>query len=594
MVNMGELFEYGRLWNPSMELVLLSNSEVDRFSLQKGDLIFARQSLVLEGTGKCSIIMDVPEITCFESHLIRVRLDKSKVEPLFYYYYFDSHQGKANIQSLVMQVAAAGIRGSELAFLNVPVPPLPTQRKIAAILSAYDDLIENNLRRIKILEEMAQNLYREWFVKFRFPGHQHARFTDSPLGPIPEGWEATTLQAVTTKIGSGATPRGGKEAYESEGIHLIRSLNVYDYNFEFANLAHISEQQATALNNVEIEENDILLNITGASVARCAMVPSFLLPARVNQHVAIVRTDTAKASPFYVLDAINSDQRKQQLLALAQGGATREALTKDTLNNFEIVLPSRPLMSNYDHITRDIHKQREFLQRQILYLRRTRDLLLPKLISGEVDVSDLDITIPEELDAPPESFQDETSPATVAVRGTQMNLLAQAAEESEAYEEEAPERRTAPVPVEEWDTDEVMAAFRQAARKTGISDRATLLKAVSAELRYERLGSRIKEVLQGRLRAAIRRKIIGTNGPEVWPETPTMDSYDRDTLIETLCSVMRKGTVYERDEVTRAVANHLGFRRLTDTVLAPIKSAINGAIRRGVLAYEGTMIWREQ
>ena len=73
------------------------------------------------------------------------------------------------------------------------VPPLPTQRKIAAILSAYDDLIENNLRRIKILEEMAQNLYREWFVKFRFPGHQHARFTDSPLGRIPEGWEVVKL-----------------------------------------------------------------------------------------------------------------------------------------------------------------------------------------------------------------------------------------------------------------------------------------------------------------------------------------------------------------------------------------------------------------
>ena len=89
--------------------------------------------------------------------------------------------------------SAHNLNHTDLAIRNVAIPPLPTQRKIAAILSAYDDLIENNLRRIKILEEMAQNLYREWFVKFRFPGHQHARFIDSPLGRIPEGWEVANL-----------------------------------------------------------------------------------------------------------------------------------------------------------------------------------------------------------------------------------------------------------------------------------------------------------------------------------------------------------------------------------------------------------------
>ena len=97
-----------------------------------------------------------------------------------------------------------------------------------------------------------------------------------------------------------------------------------------------------------------------------------------------MRADPAKASPFYVFDAINSDNRKAQLLALAQGGATREALTKDTVSNFEIVLPPRPLMKRYDAIARGIHKQREVLLRQIQNLRRTRDLLLPRLLSGQV------------------------------------------------------------------------------------------------------------------------------------------------------------------------------------------------------------------
>jgi type I restriction enzyme S subunit len=288
-----------------------------------------------------------------------------------------------------MQVAAAGIRGSELATLHVPVPPLPTQRRIAGILSAYDDLIENSQRRIKILEEMARRLYREWFVYFRFPGHEGCRSVESQLGEIPEGWEVTRLGDVTSKIGSGATPKGGKGAYKSEGIHLIRSLNIYDYSFEFNNLAFIDEVQAAGLDNVEVKAEDVLLNITGASVARCAMVPSYLLPARVNQHVAIVRADKSKASSFYLLDAINSDFHKQQLLAFAQGGATREALTKDTISAFQIVLPPATLMNRYRGIAGDIHLQREVLLRQVQNLRLTRDLLLPRLLSGQIDVESL-------------------------------------------------------------------------------------------------------------------------------------------------------------------------------------------------------------
>ncbi len=267
------------------------------------------------------------------------------------------------------------------------LPPLPLQRRIAGILSAYDELIENSQRRIRILETMARNLYREWFVHFRFPGHEEQPRVVSSLGNIPKGWRVTTLREVTTKIGSGATPRGGKDSYKAEGIALIRSLNIYDYHFEFTDLAFIDDEQAAELDNVTIQENDILLNITGASVARCALVPSYLLPARVNQHVAIVRAASAKASPFYILDSINSDNRKAHLFALAQGGATREALTKDTIGNFEIVLPPYPIMERYGKIAQGIHKQREVLLKHIQNLRRTRDLLLPRLLSGQINLN---------------------------------------------------------------------------------------------------------------------------------------------------------------------------------------------------------------
>lgn len=147
------------------------------------------------------------------------------------------------------------------------------------------------------------------------------------------------LGSITTKVGSGATPRGGKEVYKTEGISLIRSLNVYDFSFDSKGLAFIDDNQACELSNVEVQPKDILLNITGASVARCTMVPDVILPARVNQHVAIIRINPSLADPHYVLYCLNSPRYKQRLLTLAQGGATREALTKETLTNFELALP---------------------------------------------------------------------------------------------------------------------------------------------------------------------------------------------------------------------------------------------------------------
>ena len=172
-------------------------------------------------------------------------------------------------------------------------------------------------------------------------------------------WELTSLKKITTKIGSGATPRGGKNSYKTEGITLIRSLNVYDFEFSYEGLAFITEGQAseTRLARVIVEPKDILLNITGASVARCCMVPEHLLPARVNQHVSLVRVDLTRADSYYVLYCINSPAYKHQLLTMAQGGTTREALTKEIIGNFEIPFPPLPIqlkiaavLSAYDNL----------------------------------------------------------------------------------------------------------------------------------------------------------------------------------------------------------------------------------------------------
>jgi len=145
------------------------------------------------------------------------------------------------------------------------------------------------------------------------------------------------LKNICTKIGSGATPTGGKSAYLSQGISLIRSQNVLDYTFAMDGLAYINEDQAMKLNNVEVQKGDILLNITGDSVARVCIVPDNVLPARVNQHVAIIRVDKDKADNNYVLYSLIKS--KKSLLSLAGGGATRNALTKKMIEEFEIELP---------------------------------------------------------------------------------------------------------------------------------------------------------------------------------------------------------------------------------------------------------------
>lgn len=170
-----------------------------------------------------------------------------------------------------------------------------------------------------------------------------------------KGWE--TIKSITTKIGSGSTPRGGKGNYKNAGITLIRSLNIYNFEFSYKDLAFIDDSQAKKLNGVKVEEQDILLNITGASVGRCAMVPAKILPARVNQHVSIIRADKTKVDPTFLLYCINSPFYKGQLLSISDNGATREALTKEDIEKLQIDLPPLPRQK----IIGDILKQYDLL-----------------------------------------------------------------------------------------------------------------------------------------------------------------------------------------------------------------------------------------
>ncbi|RDH84309.1 MAG: hypothetical protein DIZ78_12235 [endosymbiont of Escarpia spicata] len=158
------------------------------------------------------------------------------------------------------------------------------------------------------------------------------------------GWQRSKLVDVTSKIGSGATPRGGKKSYKEVGIPLIRSLNVHDGYFKKKDLAFLDDDQAEKLSNVIVENGDVLLNITGASIARCCVAPTKCLPARVNQHVAIIRPKALLVDTQFLAYLLVSREHKDSLLnAGDKAGATRQALTKAQLQNYEIDFPSLPV-----------------------------------------------------------------------------------------------------------------------------------------------------------------------------------------------------------------------------------------------------------
>lgn len=155
----------------------------------------------------------------------------------------------------------------------------------------------------------------------------------------PQNWESATLKNICSKIGSGATPKGGRRVYTSDGCSIIRSMNVHHNYFKYDELAHITDTAANALKGVSVKQNDILFNITGASIARCCIVPSDILPARVNQHVCILRVEHF-VTPEFLCYQLNSGQHQKALLAIGETGSTRQALTKQDLERHLIYYPS--------------------------------------------------------------------------------------------------------------------------------------------------------------------------------------------------------------------------------------------------------------
>jgi type I restriction enzyme S subunit len=259
--------------------------------------------------------------------------------------------------------------------VNVPLPPIPEQKRIVAILDqAFADIKQARAKTEQNLKN-ARELFESYLQQV--------------FSQRGEGWETSKLKQVTSKIGSGATPRGGQAAYKEEGISLIRSMNVHDRFFKSKKIAFIDDQQAEKLSNVVVEKDDVLLNITGASVARCCLAPKEFLPARVNQHVSIIRVDRSIITPAFLNFVLTSKYYKDQLLGIGESGSTRQAITKTQIEEFEVDYPAslidqEELLSSLYSLEGQTSDVQKIYSDKLLALDELKKSILQKAFSGEL------------------------------------------------------------------------------------------------------------------------------------------------------------------------------------------------------------------
>ncbi|MBU4077671.1 MAG: restriction endonuclease subunit S [Euryarchaeota archaeon] len=344
-----------------------------KFIANPQDIIYSRTGQVgLVFKGKVGVVHN----NCF-----RV-IPKEGIERDYVYWYLRQPSIIQKARSLAGGAAQPDLGHDAFKSISFTYPELEIQRRIVGILSAYDDLIENNTQRIKILEEMAQALYREWFVKFRFPGHEKVRMVESELGMVPEGWEvkkATDAIYVnpTTKV-----PKEGKKPFVSMGNLSNDSMFVNSFEYRsgnsgskfkngdtlFARITPCLENGKTAYVQFLQSNNDIAFGST---------------------EFIVLRSKTLCSELVYLM--ARSNEFRDNAIKSMSGATGRQRVQEACFDKFLFAHPDSKIISPFvEHVS--LHLQNAYiLNKKNANLRRTRDLLLPKLISGEVDVEKIDV-----------------------------------------------------------------------------------------------------------------------------------------------------------------------------------------------------------
>lgn len=347
-------------------------------ALKPGDVAVIRTGY----PGTAAVVPDsLPIANCADLVIIRPGAD---LEPRYIVAIFNSAWGRAHVGNSTVGAAQQHFNVGTARKLKLRLPPLPTQRRIAGILSAYDDLIENNTKRIKILEEMARALYREWFVHFRFPGHEKVKLVDSPLGQIPEGWTTKPLSEVADcRLGKMLD----KKKNRGDLMPYLGNLNVRWGGFNLGSLKQMRiEPHETE--KYGLKHGDIVM-CEGGEPGRCAIWKEEI-PGMMYQK-AIHRIRARAGVAFEYLYQCLRERAQSGRLAALFTGSTIKHLPGVKLAKVEIQVPASEVMESFRTLVGPIEEQIKVLQSMITCLAQTRDLLLPLLISGEIDVDNLDL-----------------------------------------------------------------------------------------------------------------------------------------------------------------------------------------------------------
>ena len=361
MAAMGEIFASDYVGDSDMDRVRLNERELGVMMLAEHDLLFARQSLVLSGAGKCSIVKGLSEPTTFESHLIRVRLASKKANPLFYMYYF--HSPVSPMHSIVQQGVQAGIRASDLEALDVVVPPKEVQDRIADKLSLFDSAIDNARRQIALLEEAAMRLYREWFVVNADPKWEK--------GAVRKWFEITIGRTPPRKIAANFSEAATDQKWCS--IKDLQNSNIF-----ISETAEMLTKQGVESSKIHISPAGTIFLSFKLTVGKVAIT---LEPMATNEAIAHFET-TDRALRDYTYCYLHEFQYD----TLGSTSSIGKAINSEIVRDMLFVMPDAKTLTRFSDMVSPIFDQ---IQNSVVFIRtltEARDRLLPKLMSGEVSV----------------------------------------------------------------------------------------------------------------------------------------------------------------------------------------------------------------
>ena len=311
---------------------------------------------------------------CFPDSVVGFVANTKKTDVRYIKYYIDFI--KLQMQNISQGTTQDNLSVEKLLSFELLTPPLPTQCKIATVLSTYDELIENNTRRIAILEEIAQAIYREWFVEFRFPGHEGVEMVESELGFIPQGWEVKQLGEMCHVI-MGLSPKSEFYNENAEGLPFHQGVTDFGERFP-TNRVYCTIQKRVA------EANDILFSVR-APVGRINIANKKIV---IGRGLSAIRSKNGNQT--FVLQQLKDRFQEEDTMG---SGAIFNAIRKTDLLGIPLLTPPESVIGKFEEIVNLIFAKLANLTLKNTNLRQTRDLLLPRLISGEIDVSELDINI---------------------------------------------------------------------------------------------------------------------------------------------------------------------------------------------------------